>query len=111
MSPDEGGDGVDEGSTQRVDQMHASKRLRTVGIAAAVGLVVWVIFISVVAVGAIKVERLELHKPELTWLRCTCGNPDMPGNPALWGLNQDDYIKHQKYMVGLEHENGQCIRQ
>lgn len=53
----------------------------------------------------IKVAQLPLERPQYEWVRCNC-----PNGSEL-GLTESDFIKHQMYLAGLEHEAEHCTRQ
>lgn len=54
---------------------------------------------------SITITELELERPEYEWVRCTCPN----GSEV--GLTESDFIKHQMYMAGLEHEAQSCVKE
>lgn len=47
-------------------------------------------------------KPLPLEKPQYEWVRCNC-----PNGTEL-GLTDEDFIKQQMYVAGLEHEYERC---
>lgn len=45
-------------------------------------------------------KEVLLQKPRHDWIRCTSADNDMG---IGMGLSSDDFIRHQMYMQGLEH--------